>query len=470
MMINKRQEISGMPCTGEGFMKIFFSHQKKIFLAIEKSEDKISRLGDEIYRHPETGFREYNTARRVEDAFAHLEFEQTRLPDLPAVKYTLNTGRPGPELALVGELDALTCPEHPDADPETGAVHACGHNIQIASLFGAALGLLAEDIQDALCGKVHFIAVPAEEYIEIEYRRNLIKQGRLTYLGGKAELVKRGWFDNVDLCLMTHVMTAGSFKIAFQSFNGCMVKMVHFMGRSAHAGSAPHEGVNALYAAHTALTAVNAIRETFQDSDHIRVHPIITKGGSAVNVIPDDVRIETFIRGQSMQAIKKAGFQFDQAMAAGALALGATVEIDELPGAFPFFNDKGLVHTAKEVLSHLLEEHEIADMGHTTASTDAGELAALMPVIQPLIGCISGGLHEASYRLVDRHLAYRTTSQLLAGMTYDLLVDEAAAARQIIQAYQPACRTKEDYLKHLDNSFRKRRFPDENARGWPYSQ
>ena len=57
-------------------------------------------------------------------------------------------------------------------------------------------------------------------------------------------------------------------------------KAARFVGRAAHAGSAPHRGVNALYAAQVALTAINAVRETFRDDDAIRVHPILTNGGS----------------------------------------------------------------------------------------------------------------------------------------------------------------------------------------------
>ena len=90
------------------------------------------------------------------------------------------------------------------------------------------------------------------------------------------------------------------------SINGCIVKTVRYLGRAAHAGGAPHQGVNALYAAQIGLTAINAIRETFREEDTIRVHPIITHGGSQVAVIPDDVRIETFVRGKTVKEIYAA--------------------------------------------------------------------------------------------------------------------------------------------------------------------
>ena len=119
------------------------------------------------------------------------------------------------------------------------------------------------------------------------------------------------------------------------SNNGCIVKTVRYVGKAAHAGGAPHLGVNALYAATVGLGAINAIRETFRDEDTIRVHPIITHGGSQVNVIPGEVRIETYVRGRSVEAILDAERKVDRAFKAGALALGATVEIETLPGYLP---------------------------------------------------------------------------------------------------------------------------------------
>ncbi|NLO37643.1 MAG: amidohydrolase [Clostridiaceae bacterium] len=441
---------------------------EQLFQVIRRSEGAIARLGDKIYQEPETGFKETRTARQVLDAFAALPLSRQVCAGIPGIKLTLDTGRPGPALALVGELDAVICPSHPDADPETGAVHACGHNVQIAALYGAALGLLAPGVPETLCGKIHFMAVPAEEFIELPYRKQLIGQGVLSFLGGKAELIQRGWFDDVDLCLMIHVMPAGAAKVAFQSFNGCLVKRVRFMGRAAHAGAAPQDGINALYAAHTALAAMNGIRETFPDADCVRVHPIITKGGDVLNVIPDDVRLETFVRGKTLPAIRQASFRFDRAMAGGALALGAAVEIEELPGAFPFCNDPGLVAVARQALAGLLPAEDVAEIGHTTASTDAGDLASLMPVMQPLIGCIAGGLHDASYRLIDRQLAYVTAPQLLAGTAALLLADQAHAARRIVQAYRPVFPTIDAYLEQMRAMSRTRTFPDYAGQDWPF--
>lgn len=436
---------------------------KILYPFIDQAGGRITGLGQAIYETPETGFKEYRTARIVLEAFAGLPLQSWSCADFPAMKFTLDTGRPGPGVAILGELDAVTCPRHPDSAPDTGAVHACGHNIQTAALYGAAIGLLAGGAAGRLCGKIHFMAVPAEEFIEIAYRKELIRQGRIRFLGGKAELLARGLFDDVDIALMMHVAPDVK-KIAFQSANGCIVKTVRFTGRAAHAGAAPHDGVNALYAATAALAAVNSLRETFRERDCIRIHPIITKGGTIVNVIPDDVQLETFVRGNRFEAILDAARKFDRAMAGSALALGAAVEIEDMPGAFPYYYDEGLKSAVLQAVGHLVRQDEIADLGHMTGSTDIGDLSMIMPVIQPFIGGVSGGLHEEDYRISDPDTAYLLSAKLLAGTAAVLLSDEAAAARQILKRYKPVFSSRAALIRQLDSLYAVRAFSGEDPR------
>ena len=121
-------------------------------------------------------------------------------------------------------------------------------------------------------------------------------------------MLRLGHLDDVDMAMMIHATPRteeGKLAVPISN-NGCMVKTVRYIGRAAHAGGAPTSGINALYAAKSGSSAINAIRETFRDEDTIRVHPIITHGGSQVNVIPADVRLETYVRGKTLQAIADA--------------------------------------------------------------------------------------------------------------------------------------------------------------------
>src|SRR5947208_16492445 len=89
-----------------------------------------------------------------------------------------------------------------------------------------------------------------------------------------------------------------------------------------------------------ALNAIHAQRESFWDKDTVRIHPIITKGGDAVSVVPAEVTMETFVRGGSLEAIIDANRKVDRCLRAGAMAVGAEVEIHTIPGYLPQRNDK----------------------------------------------------------------------------------------------------------------------------------
>src|SRR5207245_6072446 len=135
----------------------------------------------------------------------------------------------------------------------------------------------------------------------------------LEFLGGKPELLRLGHFDDVDLSMMIHMTSRtedGKTGVPVSN-NGCIVKTVRYIGRASHAGGAPHQGINALYAAQIGLAAINAIRETFGDEDTIRVHRIITHGGSQVNVMPAEVRLEAYVLGLTVDAIPAANKQVD---------------------------------------------------------------------------------------------------------------------------------------------------------------
>jgi amidohydrolase len=422
--------------------------KQRVLEAIDRRAEDIIGLGDQIRRHPELGFKEVKTARLVEETFRKIGLSPRSGLALTGVRADA-PGRAGdgPTFALLGELDALAVAGHPEADPETGAAHACGHNAQIAGLLGAAMGLVDAKAMDHLAGRLVFFAVPAEEYGDIAWRVAQARAGQLEFLGGKPELLRLGHFDDVDLSMMIHATPRpedGKAGVPVSN-NGCIVKTVRYVGRAAHAGGAPHMGVNALYAAQIGLMAINAIRETFKDDDTIRVHPIITHGGSQVNVIPADVRIETYVRGRTVDAILDAARKVDRALRAGALALGAKVEIETLPGYMPMTCDATMAERFRANAARLVGEEHFRVIPHRTGSTDMGDLSQVMPVLHPYIGGARGTGHGADYEIVDKPLAYVTPAKALALTAVDLLWDRAAGAREVLGKAKPPM-TREQYL------------------------
>ncbi|NLK09020.1 MAG: amidohydrolase [Firmicutes bacterium] len=430
---------------------------------IDQRQTEILNLAQTIYENPETGYREWKTSNLVKAKFQTIVEEVMVFPDIPGVKVTVDTGKPGPNVAVLGELDALLCPNHPDSEASTGAMHACGHNMQIATMMGAFMGIIDSEAVEELSGKIHFIAVPAEECIELGFRKELREQGVIRYFSGKAELLHRGWFDDVDMCMLLH-STARPYKFAMPgTSNGCVVKTVRYIGKPAHAGGAPDRGINALYAANLGLMAINSIREGFKEKDYIRVHPIITKGGDSVNVIPSEVKIETFVRGRTIEAIQHANAKVNRALLGGAIALGAKVEIEDFGGYMPEVVDADFAKLARKIMGELVNAEEIdEDTSHGTGSTDMGDLSTLMPALQPSLGGVQGHMHGDDYTVVKPENTV-LGAKFLALAVVELLSNEAANAKAIIENYKPVFKSKDEYFRTVDSMFSKRALPPENC-------
>ena len=422
---------------------------------IDRRADDVIDVAKTVLDNPEPGYREVKTSRLVTESFRKLGIPYRDSIALTGVKGMVKGGSEGPTIGVIGELDSLIVMGHPKAAPETNAAHACGHHAQIGMLVGVATGLVAPGILPSLAGRVTLIAVPAEEYIEVEYREELRRMGKLEFLGGKPEFIKLGEFDDVDMAMMTHTTANGDEgKLAVSSTNnGIVAKSVKFIGRAAHAGGAPHKGINALNAAMISLSAIHAQRETYRDEDSIRVHPIITRGGTAVNSVPSDVRMETFVRGKTLEVIDDASRKVDRALRAGALAVGGQVRITTLPGYLPIRNHRGMMGLWKANAVALVGEENVGSTGHRSGSTDMGDLSHIIPAIHPYVGGAVGNGHGADYLVEDYDLAVVTAAKAMAMTVVDLLADGAARAREVKASFRPHM-TKDQYLSHMRGIYR----------------
>ncbi len=406
---------------------------------IHRRSGEIMALAQDILRHPELGYRERRTASVLAREFSSLGLPvETGLARTGVKARAAGRGK-GPTVAILGEMDALLCPGHPFADPETGAAHACGHHAQAAAMIGAAMGLVGAGAMGLLDGDVVFLGCPAEEYIELDFRRALKEAGEIAFFGGKQELLRAGAFDDVDMAMMVHAECGRADPVALVGgdMNGFIGKSIRFIGRAAHAGGAPEQGINALNAAALALLAINSQRETFRDQDAVRVHPVITKGGDSVNIVPADVRMETYVRGRTLQAIRDAGAKVDRAIQGAAWSIGARVEITQIPGYLPYRHDEELTRVYAENARALLGEDRVETAPLFTGSGDIGDLSAVMPAIIPSMGGWKGMAHHPSLEAADPYAAYVRPAQLMAMTAVDLLWDGAARARQVLDRFTP---------------------------------
>jgi amidohydrolase len=420
---------------------------------IDQRKDEIIKTALAILKNPETGFREIKTSRLVKERFNELGLNPREGLALTGVKGSISGKGEGPSVAILGELDSLIVPDHPEADVKTGAAHACGHHAQLGALIGAALGFRYAGVMPHLNGRVVFMAVPAEEYIEINFRNGLRKEGKISYLAGKQELIKLGEFDDIDMAMMTHNHSnpRGKKLGVGGTSNGMLAKQIQFIGRGAHAGAAPHQGINALNAAMISISAIHTQRETFRERDTIRVHPIITKGGEAVNIVPSDVRMETYVRGKTLEAIKEANDKVDRCLRAGALAVGGKVHITTLPGYSPMMNDPILVEVYKGNALSLVGEDDVGQTaGHNTGSTDMGDISQIMPAIHPYAGGAIGLSHGNDFMINDYELGVIIPAKAMAMTVIDLLADDAVKGKEILAKSKPPL-SREQYLALMDS-------------------
>ncbi|MDA1347683.1 MAG: amidohydrolase [Chloroflexi bacterium] len=404
-----------------------------------------------VLNTPEVGFLEAKTSALVGQKLNELGIAHESGIALTGIKGYIRGANPGPTVAIIGELDALRITGHPYSDPETGAAHACGHHGQIGALLGAAVALSAPGVRESLSGNVALIAVPAEEFIDIGYRWGLREEGTLGLLSGKQEFIRLGQFDDVDMAMMVHTSSSpedARFSLGGTS-NGHVAKYVEFIGRASHAGGSPEHGVNALQAAMVALNALNAQRETMRNEDAVRLHGIISAGGTSVNSVPADVRYEGRVRGRDFESITDASAKMDRCLRAGALATGAKVRIVTVAGYLPMLNDPVLVDMFRRRAGDLVGPARVAiqpEDRNRGGSTDMGDLSHLMPAIHPYTGAASGGGHGVDYLIDDYDQAVIRPAKAMAMMAVDLLSDNAVRAREVL-AKSPPRMTKAEYLK-----------------------
>ena len=414
--------------------------------AIEEAKDEIIEIGRHIWQNPEPGYREVKTSAYLVDKLTRLGLKVKTGLGLTGFRADIDTGRPGPTVAILGELDSLIIPSHPECDKKTGAVHSCGHNASATALVGAAIGLLKGVEAGELCGKIALIATPAEESIEMDYRKSLIDAGQLHCIAGKAELLYEGVFNDVDVAFMHHL----GKKFGYNDHNGCVNKRIIFHGKSCHASS-PQSGVNALNAATLAQNAIAFMREAYSNSDKIRIHGIISHGGDAVNVIPDKVTLEYMLRAPSVKDIVALNARFDRIVMHAAHAAECTATIETVNGFMPLFDDNELGALDREVAQFLVPGAAYdANSYFMSSCTDMGDVATVIPAIHGYVPGAGGTSHSDTYFIDDEYSAYVVNSAVNALLAVELLYGDAEKGRAIA-AHKKNLMSIEEYVKLIDS-------------------
>ena len=425
---------------------------QRILRLIDVHKDQIIAFAEDIAAHPEHGYEEFCTAGKTAEVLKNLGYKVTEHLARTGVKGTKSI-KEGPSLTVIGELDAIGCHSHPNANPVTGVAHACGHHAQMAAMIGCAIAMADPDVQKCLAGTVNFLAVPAEEYIDADKRARLKKEG-IEFCCGKSEMIRTGVFDDTDIALTTHVHMVPveeDFYLGNPACNGYSAERVTVRGKAAHGAIDPWNGVNALSITTSAIQMMGLMRETFREEDHVRLHNVIRKAGDVINSVPDEAIVETKVRAASLDKICEITDMVNRAYAGSAYAFGGKIEMEKLQGYMPIIPraaDNALIEAADDLG---LNYRTVQKGDFNNACTDVGDLSHLVPVVNFTFKGFEGKLHGADFKITDPEKAYILPAKLLALTVYKLLKNGGQEAKKITKSYTPVF-NKESYIQYVKNT------------------
>jgi len=349
----------------------------------QQIQNEAKRLEDEmwdvavfIHEHPELGLEEFQAVKKLSGLLeAHgftVERGITGLETAFRASYRLNR-KASPTIAFLAEYDAL---------PDIG--HGCGHNLIGAMSVGA--GIVLSKMKDGLQGRVVVLGTPAEEG-----------------LGGKITMVRQGVFDDIDAALMVH---PGSRDIKRKWNLAALTVSVEFRGKASHAASNPYEGINALDAMLQLFNNIGLLRQ--QVTDDVRIHGIITHGGTATNIIPDYTRGRFVVRASELSRTYVVLEKFKTCVKGAALATGATENIEvETDSIYePLMTNDVIMELYAENMRLLgveVEEQSRLELG---GSSDIGNVTQVVPAIHP-----TGSIVEKGQELVGHSREFAQASK-----------------------------------------------------------
>ncbi|MCT1402628.1 M20/M25/M40 family metallo-hydrolase [Paenibacillus sp. p3-SID867] len=385
-------------------------------MSFKEQYEEIAGVGWTIFDNPELGYKEFKTHQTV------TEFLKKVNPDIElqsfsttGLRTTLGSGKPL-NIAFIAELDAVYAPTHWRSDKETGAAHNCGHYTQVAIALALYKHYVESKAYEALDYSLTFIFIPAEEYLDLAYRDELLASGKISYYGGKPEAMKLGVFDDIDIGLCVHAM-GGEFAERTIEINcdlaGFLYKHYTFTGKATHAGFDPFSAKNAYSMSTLFNVALGLSRQQMKDSEKVRMNPIVLDSDMSTNVIPNRITVGSDLRTQSVDYMKEAASKMDDAAKGSALALQGEVEIKTQMGYLPFVQDRYLSEFVMEAFQDNEEIARIWNNNAISAAGDIGDLAFMMPCIQIGYSGFTGTIHGDDFKDIDPEFIYEVFPRFL---------------------------------------------------------
>lgn len=311
--------------------------------AITQASEEIRYLRRALHANPEMGNKEFGTSAFIKAYLEHIGVESYPVLETGVVGVLKLGDGTGPVIALRADMDALPVTEETGleyASERPGMMHACGHDIHMAALMGAAR-VLAKN-SSGLNGTVKFLFQPDEE-------------GN----GGAKRMIEAGVLENphVDKVFGIHIrpeLPAGDVAVKYgKSYAASDMFTIEVIGKSCH-GAEPENGISAIRGAAEIVTHLDGLAESVVPAGEkavISVGSLIS--GTAGNIIPGKAVLKGIIRtlGQDSRSLVKNVFLSTVALAAENCGCKAEVQIREsYPGVVNHDADVALVERCNNSL------------------------------------------------------------------------------------------------------------------------
>ena len=284
---------------------------------VQDRKQAYTAMSDRIWGFAEPRFQEYDSSRLQQEYLKARGFSIRADLAGEETAFIAEYGSGKPVLAFLGEFDALSSLEQEADSTERRPVpgktngHGCGHHLLGTAAVAASDALKTYMESHGLLGTIRYYGCPAEENA-----------------GGKAYLVRDGFFNDCDAAITWHPSTTNKTMMADKYLSNFRVFFT-FHGISSHAAGAPELGRSALDAVEIMDIGVNYMREHM--IDEARVHGAITNpGGIAPNVIPSEAQILYAIRAPKVTQVKKLYERMCDIARGAALITGTTVDIKQV--------------------------------------------------------------------------------------------------------------------------------------------
>ena len=351
--------------------KIASANKKAVLASVEKHQQELIKLSDQIWGFAETAMKETQSAKVLADYAEVQGFKVTRgVAEIPTA-FIAEFGSGKPIIGVLGEFDALPGLSQ-KAQPTKEALlngaagHGCGHNMFGAASLGAALSIKELIADGKLKGTIRFYGTPAEED-----------------LAGKVYMARAGLFNDLDICLDWHPDYEN--KANMQSSQSVTDYSISFKGKSAHAAADPWNGRSALDAAELFNIGINFLREHVKPS--VRMHYVYTKAGNVPNVIPAEASVWLWIRDSKRSGVAEVGERMKNIAKGAALMAGVEYEIKLNSGLYELLiNETGAkaLQSNMDFVGPIIYTKEELAFGDTIMKQYGLEIKGISGGIKPL--------------------------------------------------------------------------------------